>query len=162
MSQASLPRRPRPRLPFDLAAATFASRSSSACLALFGPFCALSSDFGAAAFAAAFAVALAGAARARTGRRARAALCFFAARALPAWDLRLRSFRAFCFLPADFFFFSFDLLDLRFCFAIRPPESAGLIQKLRRKSRRLYQKPEHSRPLIYSVLRGPTARILPT
>src|SRR5262245_21372085 len=128
MSQASLPRRPRPRLPFDLAAATFASRSSSACLALFGPFCALSSDFGAAAFAAAFAVALAGAARGRTGRRARADLCFFGACALLAWVLRLRSLRVFWFLPSYFFFFSFDLLDLRFCFAIRPPESAGLIK----------------------------------
>src|SRR4051812_24964025 len=137
ISQASLPPRrpPRPPLPFDLTSATFASRSSSACLALLtGVFAclaaALASSLGAGVLAAT--TFGAGCLRARAVTLACGA-CFFAGR-LPAWERSLRRLTALAFFLAARTFFTLDLL--RFCIlaspgvsANRPTSYAGLGEK---------------------------------
>src|SRR6266404_6044351 len=132
MSHSSLRPR-RPRLPLTLTSLTFASRSSSACLALLiGAFGALPSGLAATAFACA---PLAGASLcARSACFARSS--FLCGRAFGAWRFSARTTRAF-FLAAC----AFLTLDLRFC-AISVPRPENQLPPRKKEPRIIV---DHSR-----------------
>src|SRR6267142_2356790 len=132
MSHSSLRPR-RPRLPLTLTSLTFASRSSSACLALLiGAFGALPSGLAATAFAGA---PFAGASLcARSACFARSS--FLCGRAFGAWRFSARTTRAF-FLAAC----AFLTLDLRFC-AISVPRPENQLPPRKKEPRIIV---DHSR-----------------